>query len=125
MDLNIPESETTPSVSFDAESSTLTLRGESYPENPTEFFDRIGAWLEASLGETSTLELRLLLYYLNTGSTMGLRELLRILERKQAQGSHIQVEWLHLPGLEIMQTAGQELLQGTPLPHRITATEAI
>lgn len=125
MELNIAESETTPSVSFDAATSTLTLRGEAYPENPAEFFDRIGDWLETSIDAGSTFKLRLLLYYLNTGSTMGLRDILRILERKHAQGCDVEVEWLHLRDLEIMRTAGEELLHGTQLPSQVTATDAI
>ncbi len=125
MDLNIPESETTPGVSFDPQTSTLTLRGESYPENPAIFFDPICEWIESFVGPGAPLNFQLLLFYLNTGSTMGLKEILRVLEKKQSLGAQISVTWNHLPDLEIMRQAGQELLFGTPLPHTIAATEEI
>ncbi|MGC1481058.1 MAG: DUF1987 domain-containing protein [Chthoniobacterales bacterium] len=119
----IPESETSPRVTVtgDANESTLSFEGESYPENVIEFYAPIIAWLEKNVHQIATLHVRFRLYYLNTGSSKAILDLIRRLEVKGAAGARIDIEWHHLPDLEIMRRAGEDLLADTSLPHRVVA----
>jgi Domain of unknown function (DUF1987). len=117
--LDIPATETTPGVLFDPQSRELRFEGESYPEDVHEFFAPILDWIEASIGPDSKLTVVLRLWYLNTGSTKSLLVMLRMLADKVAAGAEVDVVWCHLPDLELMREAGEELLGGCGLPYRI------
>lgn len=117
--LDIPASETTPGVVFDPQARELRFEGESYPEDVHEFFAPIMDWIDASISSDSRLTVVLRLWYLNTGSTKALLVILRMLAEKASSGAAIDVIWCHLPDLELMREAGEELLGGCGLPYRI------
>ena len=45
-ELNIPGSQSTPSVSSNLALGQLSLQGDSYPENSFEFFTTVISWIE-------------------------------------------------------------------------------
>ncbi len=125
MDFPIPETETTPRVTWDAATATLRLAGESYPENVLELFAPLAEWLDTQLGPTSTLHLQLELFYLNTSSMKALVDIIRLLEVKHAQGTTVEVEWRYLRDVDLMRQTGEDLLAGSHLPRRFTPVAAI
>lgn len=123
--LNIPASETTPSVVFDPHARELRIEGESYPEDVHEFFGPIIDWVASSVSSDSALTFVIRLWYLNTGSTKSLLLILRLLAEKAAAGARIDVVWCHLRDLELMREAGEELLNGCGIPYRIEIAETV
>lgn len=121
--LDIPATETTPGVLFDSQTHELRFEGESYPEDVHEFFAPIMDWIDGSIGPESKLTVVLRLWYLNTGSTKALLVILRMLAEKAASGANVDVVWCHLPDLELMREAGEELLGGCGLPYRIESVD--
>ncbi len=124
-DFPIPETETTPRVTWDSATSTLRLVGESYPENVLELFTPLTEWLDAEITPDSTFRLQLELFYLNTSSMKALVDIIRVLEVKQTQGATIEVEWRYLQDFDLMRQTGEELLAGSKLPRLITPVSAI
>ena len=50
--LNIQPTFNTPTISFNADTGKLFLKGRSIPEDPGEFYERIFHWLEEYFGGT-------------------------------------------------------------------------
>ncbi len=67
--LEIPEEIDTPYINLDPETGVCEIKGKSYPENVTAFYDRVIDWFEeyTFLGETD-LELNMNLTYFNSAS---------------------------------------------------------
>lgn len=119
--LDLPASDTTPRVSYDAGTATLRFDGESYPENVSQFYEPIFAWLREFLAEKPAFKVVLAFSYLNTSSTKALLDLLLQLDDYHRSGGKIEVEWHYRPALEVMQEAGEEFGEDLSLPYRLVA----
>ena len=118
--LDLPASDTTPRVVFQAADSVLRIEGESYPENVSTFYEPIFAWVRAHLGTgPATFKLVLAFQYLNTSSTKAVLDLLVLLDEHHRAGGAAEVEWHYRPGIEVMQEAGEELGEDLSLPYRL------
>lgn len=95
-DLNIRNTQSSPSVYAVAGVGKLEMRGDSYPENSFEFFKPIVAWIENFLNNEAapfTLELHLL--YLNTSSVKAMMDIFDFLEESHAHGRAVSVQWFY------------------------------
>ncbi|MFA6961158.1 MAG: DUF1987 domain-containing protein [Opitutaceae bacterium] len=119
--LDLPSSDTTPRVSYDAGASTLLFEGESYPENVSQFYEPVFVWLRDFLAEKPAFKVVLAFSYLNTSSTKVLLDLLLQLDDYHRTGGKIEVEWHYRPALEVMQEAGEEFGEDLSLPYRLVA----
>lgn len=101
----------TPEISFDGEHHKLELKGESYPENITEFSEILFGWLENYLAQSSneTLIIEIGLNYFNSSSSKMLLDLFDRLEQEVIQkNKHIIVNWVYDPDNEVTQEYGEE-----------------
>lgn len=119
--INIDASETTPRVSFDADTRQLLIEGESYPENVVTFYRPVADWLRDYLAGGGDLHLRLNLRYLNTSSTKALLDILDQLEEAHEDGGEIRVTWVYKNGMEVMKEAGEEFKEDFSLPFELVA----
>lgn len=119
--LDLPATDTTPHVRFDEASATLRFEGESYPENVTEFYDPVFAWLRDFLVAKPAFKVVLAFSYLNTSSSKVLLDLLLQLDDYHRSGGQVEVEWHYRPALEVMQEAGEEFGEDLSLPYRLVA----
>jgi hypothetical protein len=119
--LELPATDTTPLVRFDAASSTLRIEGESYPENVSDFYAPVFAWLREFLAGKPSFKVVLAFSYLNTSSTKALLDLLLQLDDYHRAGGKVEVEWHYRPALEVMQEAGEEFGEDLSLPYRLVA----
>ena len=119
--LNLPAGEATPKVHYSPETSVLRFEGESYPENVSQFFEPILAWLSAHLATGPTLKVELAFTYLNTSSTKAVLDLLLVLEDFHRSGGKVSVSWFYQPGIEVMQEAGEEFGLDITLPYEMVA----
>lgn len=123
MEWLIPASESTPQVHYAPETGTLSLEGESYPEDVAEFFGQVKRWIDGNFQPGGDYRVILKLWYLNTGSTKSLLDILRLLAAKVDAGARVTVEWHYIADLELMREAGEELLEGCRVPWKIVPVE--
>ena len=122
MPLEIAATDTTPSVSFDAASATLSMQGESYPENAFIFFKPVLEWARAHAAAAGmTLDLRLV--YLNTSSVRCVMDLLDVLEDAHQRGRAVKVIWRYRATDSRAQQMGREFIEDLTLPHELIAEE--
>jgi hypothetical protein len=119
--LDISATDTTPRVSYDAAKTTLRIEGESYPENVSQFYEPVFAWLREFLANKPAFKVELAFSYLNTSSTKALLDLLLQLDEFHRAGGRVEVEWHYRPALEVMQEAGEEFGEDLALPYRLVA----
>lgn len=95
-DFSIPGSQSTPAIQSDWEKGTVSMQGDSYPENSYELFHQVYEWIERFLGEAAhplNLELRLL--YLNTSSIKAMMDIFDLLEAAYQEGRQVAVNWYY------------------------------
>ncbi|GAA5236070.1 DUF1987 domain-containing protein [Verticiella sediminum] len=93
-DLNIIGGRSTPSIIASSETRTLTMRGDSYPENALELFGPIIEWVEAQLqASNAPLVLELELMYLNTSSIKAMMDIFDLLEEAHGCDGDVAVNW--------------------------------
>lgn len=96
--LELPQTRTTPHVQFVPETRTLTIKGESYPENSFVFFEPILAWVEEWLAEPhEAITVVVDMPYMNSSSTKCMLDLLDRFEDAYRQGQPVLMHWLYDP----------------------------
>jgi hypothetical protein len=95
-DLNIPASQSTPSIVTDSQNGSLLLSGDSYPENSFELFGPVIQWVDEYLASTKQpLALTLELQYLNTSSVKAVMDIFDLLEAAHADEHDVSVTWYY------------------------------
>ena len=95
-DFSLPGSQSTPAIQSDWAAGSISMQGDSYPENSFELFHPVFDWIERFLAEAErplSLELRLL--YLNTSSIKAMMEIFDLLEGAHQQGKSVAVNWYY------------------------------
>ncbi|MBL6447151.1 DUF1987 domain-containing protein [Fulvivirga sp. 29W222] len=109
----------TPHVKLNAETGICSITGESYLEEPFEFYEKISAWFSDFFAEgNKSLQLDLKLTYFNTSSSRAILEMLRVLKGHGDEGKGVTVNW-HYPdpddeevlmeGEDFMEESGLEI----------------
>ena len=95
--LTLGATKSTPSISFDAQSGILEIRGRSYPENAAKFYAPVYEWLKSYLGSAhpGIVEVTLEITYLNSSSSKALLNLLDILDSAAKGGREVIITWLY------------------------------
>ncbi|MFN5910276.1 MAG: DUF1987 domain-containing protein [Bacteroidota bacterium] len=116
----------TPAVSFDPVEGKLELRGRSIPENSIEFYKPLNDWIDhyaKSPKDSTTVDIRL--EYFNTSSSKCILDLFKKLERLNAGGSAVQVNWYFEEDDEDMEEAGEDYQAIIRLPFNMIGVEEI
>lgn len=120
-DLNIPASQSTPTILGDWQSGRLAMQGDSYPENSYELFDQVIGWVERFLDrESRPLQLELELVYLNTSSVKAMMDIFDHLEEAHLAGREIGVTWRYDPRNERIAELAEEFREDCTFPFAIT-----
>ncbi|CCG06842.1 biofilm regulation phosphoprotein SiaC [Pararhodospirillum photometricum] len=124
--LEIAQTKASPLIRADWETGTITMCGDSYPENSFEFFQPLIDWVEAFLAHDSRpLLLELELLYLNTSSIRTLMDILDQLEEASRQGRLVRARWLYDAANERVGELAQEFKEDCTFPFDIvTKAEA-
>ena len=125
-ELNIPGSQSTPSVSSNLALGQLSLQGDSYPENSFEFFAQIITWIEHYLKTTASSEplcLELRLVYMNTSSVKAMMDIFDLLEDAHKHGRPVSVHWYYDPRNERVVDLADEFREDCSFPFEIAANE--
>lgn len=96
-DLRIESTKFTPEINFDYANRVLEIKGESYPENTSEFFNPVFKWLEDYLGEDTGADtvVNIELYYFNSSSSKVLMNFFEVLDKAAEKGRSITVHWIY------------------------------
>ncbi|ODS67756.1 MAG: Fe-S oxidoreductase [Acidovorax sp. SCN 68-22] len=105
-----------PEVDFKFDTNTMSLRGESYPENAAAFYGDILARLKDYLSaQTETaLEVNIALAYFNSSSTKMLFNLIEALNNAAEAGNRVVLNWYHDEEDDTILELGQELSEDFP-----------
>ncbi len=96
-DLKVSATKFTPEISFDYNNRLLVIKGESYPENTSEFFNPVFKWLDDYLAEGSENPtiVNIELYYFNSSSSKVLMNFFEVLDNAGEKGQKITVNWIY------------------------------
>jgi len=121
-ELNITGTQSTPSIHGDWQAGTLTMQGDSYPENSYELFGQVIEWVERFLAEEQrplALDLRLL--YLNTSSIKAMMDIFDLLEEAHREGRAATVTWHYDRRNERVAELAEEFREDCTFPFVIQA----
>ncbi|MDP4164764.1 MAG: DUF1987 domain-containing protein [Bacillota bacterium] len=120
--LVIEKTKATPQVNFDAESKTLKIDGQSYPENAFKFYEPIFLWIDEFFkqdGNAELIKLELSMPYINTSSSKCIMMLLEKFEEASNNGKSIVVNWYYDPENESELECAEELKEFVELEFNI------
>jgi hypothetical protein len=119
-DLHIPQTPSTPMVRTDHAQGRVSMAGDSYPENPFEFFQPIIDWIGTFLTtQTRPLDLDLELIYLNTSSIRAMMDIFDHMEEAHQAGRPVSVHWSYNPENERVGELADEFKEDCTFPFTI------
>lgn len=109
--LFISASPTSPEIDFRFDQDTLSIKGESYPENAAAFYGpliaRVQAWLDGCADASITVNVSLA--YFNSSSTKMLFSFFDALNKAAIAGNQVRLNWYHDEDDDTILEFGQEL----------------
>ena len=109
--LFIAASPTSPEIDFRFDQHTLSIKGESYPENAAAFYGpliaRVQAWLDGCVDASITVNVSLA--YFNSSSTKMLFSFFDALNKAAIAGNQVRLNWYHDEDDDTILEFGQEL----------------
>jgi len=120
--LYIAPTPSSPEVDFKFDTRTLSLRGESYPENAAAFYGDVIARLSEFLStqREATLNVNVALAYFNSSSTKMLFNLIEALSNAAEEGNRVVLNWYHDEEDDTILEFGQELSEDFPAIEFVT-----
>jgi len=102
--------ERSPELTFDFNSGNFSLKGESYPEDITEFYGQplksLEEYLEGLQGATVNFSFELI--YFNSSSAKILMSMFDMLEEAAEAGNTINIQWVYEADDDNMEELGEE-----------------
>lgn len=110
-DLYIAASPTSPEIGFRFSEHTLSIKGESYPENAAAFYGPVIERVQTYLGTCARADItvNVSLAYFNSSSTKMLFSLFELLNRAALDSNHVRLNWFHDEDDDTIFEFGQEL----------------
>lgn len=118
---HVEPTKSSPEVTYNPEDNTLTITGESYPENSFAFYKPIFDVLEEAIAENDNFTLIIEVSYLNTSSTKSFMNLLDIAEEGFQEGKDIVVNWYYEEDNEHSYELALDFKEYLELPFNIIA----
>ncbi len=119
--LKLKGTEDTPQIVFDSSNQEFTISGRSLPEDPSEFYRPIIAWMQAyTMQPNPNTELNINLDYFNSSSVKQILALFILLEEVIKSGNKAKVVWFYTKGDDLMEIKGQEFKNMLTIPFELT-----
>ena len=95
--LQIEAKKSSPAIDLNAQTHTLNISGESYPENTANFYAPVFEWVEKYLESIDEEEVtvNIELIYFNSSSSKVIMDLFDLLEEASDDGKNIVVNWIY------------------------------
>lgn len=110
------QSQKCPGMYYDPAKEVLVIEGRSIPENPESVYRPLKEWIDEYFRNSESLNLRIILEYINSGSSKHLMEVLKMLRQYRAGGKKLQIKWLYEEDDESILELGEHLRDTTGLP---------
>lgn len=117
----IPQTTSTPLISFNPNERRLLISGESYPENSFEFYAPVTSWIKESLGEPGGLNLDIDVSYMNSSSTKCVLDILDLFEEAYVKGGNVSITWRYDTDNPRSLDLAEEFQEEVSLPFTIVA----
>ncbi len=122
--LRLEQTDDSPSILLDKESSQFEISGKSLPEDVVDFYQPVLDWLQTYQSEPNPkTEFNFKLIYFNTASSKLILDILMIFEEMVQEGHEILVKWYSIKSDEDMQEAGKEYEEMVDVPFEHIAYE--
>lgn len=122
--LYIEGTTSTPTITCDAETGTLSMAGDSYPENSFEFFNEVIDWVSIFVEQLNRpLNLELRLVYMNTSSVKAMMDIFDLLESAHLKGRSVAVNWYYDPRNERVIELAEEFKEDCTFSFKIIPDE--
>jgi hypothetical protein len=99
--LSLAATEFTPVVNFDCQTNQLTLRGNSYPEDPSTFYAPVFAWVQEYLAQVdpdTEVLVNVEIAYFNSSSSKVLLDFFDLLNDKAFNDAvPVDINWYYDP----------------------------
>ena len=115
----------TPTVSFDAKTGQIEIKGRSIPENSIEFYKPLVDWLDkyADIAE-GTVEVTIQLEYFNTSSSKCILDVFKKLENLNNKSkADVVINWYYEEDVEDMLEAGEDYQSILKIPFQMKEIE--
>lgn len=108
--LYIEATKYTPEIFFDFQHHTLSIKGESYPENTAEFYAPVFEWLRyySELGIEDPITVNIEIIYFNSSTSKVFMDLFDQFEESFQAGKNIVVNWIYLEDDDNILEYGEE-----------------
>ena len=113
------ESPKCPGMYFDPEARLLTIEGRSIPENPESVYKPLKNWIADYFINSDSLNIKIVLEYINSGSSKHLLDVLRILRTYYRKGNNLMIKWLYEEDDESILELGEHFRDTSGLPMEI------
>lgn len=105
-----------PGMYYDPANEVLVIEGRSIPENPESVYNPLKEWIVKYFSNSESLNVKIILEYINSGSSKHLLEVLKILKQYQADGRKLNIKWLYEEDDESILELGEHFRDATGLP---------
>lgn len=121
--INLEGTPKTPTVSFDAGSGILEIKGRSIPENSVEFYKPLVDWLDDyAKSPSENTQVNIQLEYFNTSSSKCILDVFKKLELVKAT-KNVVINWYYEEDDEDMLEAGEDYQSILKLPFKMIEIE--
>lgn len=118
--LVLEPSNLTPSISFDADSGVLELKGRSIPENSLEFYQPVYEWLDKYVDSPQDKTIVNIQFdYFNTSSSKCILDILKRIDKIDELGKDVLIKWYYDENDEDMMEAGEDYSDLLDAPFEI------
>ncbi|MBR4266386.1 MAG: DUF1987 domain-containing protein [Bacteroidales bacterium] len=122
--LDIPASFDTPEVLLDAQLGIFKIKGNSYPENPVDFYTPVHEWFtEYAKSPLPKTEFQIHFKYFSTSSTQIFFDIFRILEDIKRTGKEVSIKWFYDSENEEIKENGETYSTLFYVPFEMIAVE--
>jgi len=101
----------TPQIEFNEKEKTISITGNSYPEDSFSFYQPIIQWLKEFMGNCSqndTVKVIIFIDYMNSSSLKVYFEFFDILEEGNDKGVKIDIDWYYQIDNDIAEETGED-----------------
>ncbi|HCC70027.1 MAG TPA: nuclear pore complex subunit [Bacteroidales bacterium] len=113
------KSQNCPGMYFTPAENLLTIEGRSIPENPELVYKPVKDWIVDFFNDSESLNIKIVLEYINSGSSKHLLDFLKILRAYHKQGKSLGINWLYEEDDEAILELGEHFRDSSGLPIEI------
>lgn len=111
-----------PSILFDKWHKTIRISGNSLPENPLEFYERVFEWFDRYIenpNEETRIEFKM--DYFNTVSSKMIFEILKKTDVLYLKNQNVEVIWYYAEDDPDMEVAGEDFAAIVEAPFKLVS----